>query len=117
MSLPDFSPTSNLRRDNIVAELAMQGTCLNAGEGCTHTYCNLILRARAAIALPDASDALRTELRERRACLVAARDDLARIAKAKTEDGGLWVRAVAEARLPFLDEALANTDAALEDRG
>jgi hypothetical protein len=102
----------SLRRADIVAELAMLNTCLNAGS-CSHKLCDLVLRARAAIALPDETEPLRQELRDRRACLVAARDDLERISHAGVEDGGLWIRAVAEARLPFLNEAIENTERAL----
>ena len=56
---------------------------------------------------------LRDELVERRACLVGVRDDLNAIMGAGTQDGGLWVRAVAEARLRLVEQAIANTDSAL----
>lgn len=111
----------SIRRDNIIAELAMQNTCLAAGDvGCTHRYCDLILRARTALGEPTETGdllgfvrGLRDELEARKTCLVAARDDLQRISQAGVDDGGLWIRAVAEARLPLLDEAIANTDASL----
>ena len=102
----------SLRRGDIVADLSMLGTCLNAG-ACSHKLCNLVLRARAAIQLRDETEILRDELRERRACLVAARDDLVRITQASVEDGGMWIRAVAEGRVPYLEEAIVNTDGAL----
>lgn len=102
----------SLRRDDIVADLAMHPTCLNETT-CGHRLCALVLRARAAINQPSEHESLREELRQRRACLVAARDDLVSISRAKTEDGGLWIRAVAEGRIPYLDQAIANTDKAL----
>lgn len=57
------------------------------------------------------------ELRQRRACLVGARDDIERITKAGVQDGGLWIRSVAEARLPLLDGAIDETDKALTAAG
>lgn len=101
----------SIRRADIVADLSMLNTCLNPSE-CEHRYCDLIIRARAAIQQPE-EDALRDELRARVTCLVEARADLARIVTAKVEDGGLWVRSVAEGRIPLLDEAIANTYAVL----
>lgn len=56
---------------------------------------------------------VRQELRDRRACLEGAQRDLALIAKASVEDGGLWVRAVAEARLPLVEAAITETDKSL----
>ena len=53
------------------------------------------------------------ELRQRRACLEGARDDLARIAGASVEDGGVWIKAVAESRLPLIDAAISETDKSL----
>jgi hypothetical protein len=38
--------------DDIVAKLAMQSTCLNADQGCGHTYCALILSSRAVLIVP-----------------------------------------------------------------
>jgi hypothetical protein len=60
---------------------------------------------------------LAEELRQRRACLVGARDDLERITKAAVEDGGLWIRAVAEGRIPLIDSAIAETDRAIVAAG
>ena len=56
---------------------------------------------------------VREELRQRRACLVGARDDLARIAGASVEDGGVWIKAVAESRVPLIDSAILETDKSL----
>lgn len=56
---------------------------------------------------------VRQELRDRRACLEGAQRDLALIAKAAVEDGGVWIRAVAEARLPLVEAAISETDKSL----
>jgi len=60
---------------------------------------------------------LTDELNERRACLVAARDDLVAIQGAAVEDGGLWIRSVAQRRQELVEEAIASTDAALKAAG
>ena len=103
---------SGERRDDLVAELSMLDTCANS-MFCGHKLCGLILRARGVLGKPSEHEALREELRQRRACLVGARDTLTDIIGAGVEDGGLWIRSVAEARIPFLDEAIKNTDNAL----
>lgn len=56
---------------------------------------------------------LREEFRQRLVCLEGARDDLARIAKAETQDGGVWLRAVAEARVPLVEAAITETNRTL----
>lgn len=56
---------------------------------------------------------VREELRQRLACLEGAQRDLAMIAKASVEDGGVWVRAVAEARVPLVTAAIEETNKAL----
>jgi hypothetical protein len=53
------------------------------------------------------------ELKERRACLVGARDDLHAIENAAVEDGGVWIRAVAERRAELVEAAITETDKAL----
>ena len=56
---------------------------------------------------------LADELEERRTCLIAARDDLSAIQGAAVEDGGVWIRSVAQRRQQLVEEAIASTDAAL----
>lgn len=53
------------------------------------------------------------ELKDRRACLVGAREDLDAIEGAAFADGGIWVRAVAQRRGELVAEAIAETDRAL----
>ncbi len=57
------------------------------------------------------------ELKQRRACLVGARDDLDAIEHAAVEDGGIWIRAIAERRKELVAEAIAETDKALTALG
>lgn len=81
---------------------------------CRHEHDNdMPVKGWVVLTLLNDRHRLADELRERRVCLVAARDDLQRILGAKTEDGGLWIRAIAGARIPLVEEAIANTDAAL----
>ena len=56
---------------------------------------------------------VREELRQRLACLEGARDDLARIANAGVQDGGVWIRAVAQARVPLVEAAITETNKSL----
>lgn len=73
--------------------------------------------ARELRRLRSENRALRAELEERRACLVAARADLMSIAGAKVEDGGLWIRAVAHGRIELVNQAIDSTDRALAETG
>jgi hypothetical protein len=53
------------------------------------------------------------ELRDRLACLEGARDDLDAIQHASTEDGGVWLRAVAQRRHELVEGAISETHKAL----
>jgi len=53
------------------------------------------------------------ELKDRRACLTGARDDFDAIEHAAVEDGGIWIRAVAQRRRELVEAAISETDKAL----
>ena len=53
------------------------------------------------------------ELKDRLACLEGARDDLNAIQHASTEDGGVWIRAVAQRRQELVEEAIVETNKSL----
>ena len=53
------------------------------------------------------------ELKDRLACLEGARDDLDAIQHASTEDGGIWIRAVAQRRHELVEGAISETHKSL----
>lgn len=57
------------------------------------------------------------EMKERRACLTGARDDFDSIEHAAVEDGGIWIRAVAQRRRELVEGAIAELDKSLVTLG
>src|SRR5512146_679125 len=57
------------------------------------------------------------EMKQRRACLTGARDDFDSIEHAAVEDGGIWIRAVAQRRRELVEGAIAELDKSLAALG
>jgi hypothetical protein len=53
------------------------------------------------------------ELKDRLACLEGARDDLDAIQHASIEDGGIWIRAVAQGRQELVEAAISEINKTL----
>ena len=56
---------------------------------------------------------VRQELKDRLSCLTGARDDLDAIEHASVEDGGIWIKAVAQRRKELVAGAITETEKAL----